>query len=98
MSARKAILFLIIAAISLAVAGSPTVLASPESGLTPIEELGKFLLFDTNLSTPHGQSCAACHGPEEGITGAISRINAVGAVYPGEVHTRLGNRKPSAVS
>jgi cytochrome c peroxidase len=63
-------------------------------GLTPIEELGKYLLFDTNLSTPPGQSCAACHAPEAGFTGPDSDINYATAAYPGAVHTRFGNRKP----
>lgn len=62
--------------------------------LTPLEMLGKELLFDDNLSTPAGQSCAACHAPEVGFTGPISEINAHGAAYPGAVHTRFGNRKP----
>jgi cytochrome c peroxidase len=52
------------------------------------------LFFDTNLSTPPGQSCAACHAPEWGFTGPASELNAAGAVYPGAVHTRFGNRKP----
>lgn len=62
--------------------------------LTPIEELGKQLFFDENLSTPPGQSCATCHAPETGFTGPISDINATVAIYPGVVHTRSGNRKP----
>jgi cytochrome c peroxidase len=62
--------------------------------LTPIEELGKRLFFDENLSTPPGQSCATCHAPETGFTGPLSDINATLAVYPGVVHTRSGNRKP----
>jgi cytochrome c peroxidase len=70
--------------------------ASSTADLTPLETLGKHLFFDTNLSTPSGQSCAACHGPEWGFTGPISAINAGGAVYPGAVHTRFGNRKPPA--
>jgi cytochrome c peroxidase len=56
--------------------------------------LGKKLFFDENLSTPPGQSCASCHAPETGFTGPDSDINAHGAVYPGVVHTRFGNRKP----
>jgi cytochrome c peroxidase len=64
------------------------------SALTPMEQLGKNLLFDTNLSTPFGQSCAACHAPEVGFTGPDSDINNTVAVYPGAVMTRSGNRKP----
>jgi len=62
--------------------------------LTPMEELGKQLFFDTSLSTPPGQSCATCHAPETGFTGPDSNINAGGAAYPGAVHVRFGNRKP----
>jgi cytochrome c peroxidase len=62
--------------------------------LTPIEQLGKNLLFDTRLSTPSGQSCATCHAPEVGFTGPDSYINAGQAVYPGAIDDRAGNRKP----
>ena len=68
------------------------------SELSPIEQLGKFLLFDTELSTPHGQDCAACHAPEVGYTGPDQAINAGGAVYPGAVHTRFGANKPPSVA
>lgn len=66
--------------------------------LTPIEQLGKNLLFDSNLSVPPGQSCAACHAPETGFTGPDSAINAGPAIYPGAVHARAGNRKPPAAA
>lgn len=66
--------------------------------LTPLEELGKFLFFDTNLSTPPGQSCATCHAPEVGFTGPDSYINATQVAYPGAITVRAGNRKPPAAS
>jgi cytochrome c peroxidase len=72
----------------LAVAG-----ASAQS-LTPIEELGKRIFFDQDLSVPPGQSCASCHAPGVGFVGPDSAINATGAIYPGAIHTRAGNRKP----
>jgi cytochrome c peroxidase len=77
-----------------------TLLAAPLAAqeLTPLEQLGKFLLFDENLSTPFGQSCTACHGPQVGYTGPNQEINAHGAVYPGAVHTRFGNRKPPTIA
>lgn len=56
--------------------------------------LGEALFFDANLSTPPGQSCATCHGPEVGFMGPDSDDNAAGAAYPGAIHTRFGNRKP----
>jgi cytochrome c peroxidase len=66
--------------------------------LLPREQLGKNLFLDTNLSTPPGQSCAACHATEVGFTGPDSSINAAGAVYPGAVLTRFGNRKPPSAA
>ncbi|MHB8866226.1 MAG: cytochrome-c peroxidase [Pirellulaceae bacterium] len=75
--------------------GSATVLGQ---GPTPMEELGKQLFFDTNLSTPPGQSCAACHGPLVGFTGPTSAVNAAGAVYQGAVRNRFGDRKPPTVA
>jgi cytochrome c peroxidase len=66
--------------------------------LSQQEELGKHLFFDKNLSTPSGQSCAVCHGPEVGYTGPDQAINAGGAVYEGAVHSRFGNRKPPAAA
>lgn len=68
--------------------------SAKKAELTPEEELGKKLFFDENLSTPAGQSCAACHGPEAGWTGPDSEINAKTAVYPGAMKPRFGNRKP----
>ncbi len=62
--------------------------------LTPMEQLGKALYFDTNLSTPPGMACATCHAPEVGFTGPDSETNATTAAYPGAVHKRFGNRKP----
>jgi cytochrome c peroxidase len=67
---------------------------SAEDNLLPLESLGKKLFFDANLSTPAGQSCADCHGPEVGFGGPDSDINAHGAVYEGAVDTRFGNRHP----
>ena len=62
--------------------------------LTPIEQLGKSIFFDTNLSINQNLSCASCHGPEAGWTGPLSDINATGAVYEGSIAGRFGNRKP----
>lgn len=95
MGIRKAIVAAAIAAALLALSVAQ---ASAGPALTPMEELGKHLLFDTMLSTPPGQSCAACHAPEVGYTGPTSAINAGQAVYPGAVPTRFGNRKPPAAS
>jgi cytochrome c peroxidase len=67
-------------------------------GLSPEEELGKSIFFDSNLSLVGNQSCAACHGPDAGWTGPESDINAAGAVYEGSIVGRFGNRKPPSAA
>jgi cytochrome c peroxidase len=62
--------------------------------LTPVEQLGKSIFFDTNLSINANQACAACHSPDVGWTGPNPAINATGAVYEGSIAGRFGNRKP----
>ena len=62
--------------------------ASTQGILTPQQELGQRLFFDTSLSTPAGQACAACHGPAVGYTGPNAAINAAGAVYEGAIRIR----------
>lgn len=66
--------------------------------LTPLEELGKNLFFDKGLSSPKGQDCAACHGPEVGFTGPSEHANLGAGVYEGAYAGRFGNRKPPAAS
>ncbi len=68
--------------------------AAVSQELTPKEQLGKDLFFDTDLSVPPRQSCASCHDPAVGFTGPISLVNASGAVHPGAIPVRFGNRKP----
>ena len=58
--------------------------------LSPVEQLGKQLFFDTNLSTPAGQSCASCHAPEAGFSGPDSQVNLRTGVYPGAAPGRFG--------
>lgn len=62
--------------------------------LTPIERLGKMLFLDKALSINNNQSCATCHAAVFGYTGPNGKINAHGAVYPGSIKTRFGDRKP----
>lgn len=58
------------------------------------EQLGKKIFFDKNLSINGNQSCASCHAPNAGWTGAESAINAGTVVYEGSITGRFGNRKP----
>lgn len=64
------------------------------ANLTLIQELGKDLFFDTNLSLNKNQSCAACHDPGVGFVGPNNAINLHGAVYEGSIAGAFGNRKP----
>ena len=70
----------------------------PVSALSPIEELGKKLFFDANLSSPAGQACSFCHGPSVGFTGPLDEFNRMGAVYEGALGGRFGNRKPPSAA
>jgi len=95
---RIRVLIMASAVAILAIAGLALAGVGAAGSLSTLEELGKALFFDTQLSTPPGQSCATCHAPEVGYTGPDSAINAGPAVYPGAVHTRAGNRKPPAAA
>jgi len=69
-----------------------------ETALSPLEDLGKAIFFDQELSINRNQACAACHAPDVGFTGPDSEINAHGAVYEGSIPGRFGDRKPPASS
>lgn len=45
-----------------------------------LQRLGGKIFFDTTLSTPPGQSCAACHAPDVGWTGPDEALNKRGSV------------------
>lgn len=46
---------------------------STAATLEPIEQLGKSIFFDKNLSINKNQACVACHAPEVGWTGPLIR-------------------------
>src|SRR5664280_76901 len=64
------------------------------ASFTDKQWLGKQLFFDTNLSEPAGQACAACHASQVGWTGPDELTDRGGAAYEGAVTGRFGNRKP----
>jgi len=68
------------------------------NGLTDMEELGRSIFFDSQLSIENNQSCASCHGPEVGWTGPLQVINLHGAVYEGSIAGRFGDRKPPSAA
>ena len=73
---------------------SSTSFAQGGDELTNMELLGKSIFFDKRLSRPRGQSCASCHDPNAGFASPRSLVNLFGAVIPGAVSVRAGNRKP----
>ncbi|MZQ99558.1 MAG: cytochrome C [Acidaminobacter sp.] len=88
---RKVLVSLLL---SIALIFTIVVFSAGDAELTPMEQLGKEIFFDENLSINGTMSCASCHAPETGFTGADSKINKKLAVYPGAIETRFGNRKP----
>lgn len=63
------------------------------TALTPQEELGKMLFFDTDLSEPAGQACASCHDPAFGFAEPDQNLPVSEGVIPGRFGTR---NSPSA--
>jgi cytochrome c peroxidase len=92
---KKVLLWVLICATVLLAASVVIVTAQD---LWPIEQLGKSIFFDQNLSINQNQSCASCHAPEWGWTGPESDINAGGAVYEGSIPGRFGDRKPPSAA
>ena len=82
----------------LIIGSQSTVLAQDPTPDPEMVALGRAIFYDTDLSANGTQSCAACHGPEVGFTGPDSQVNAGGAVYPGAIPNRFGNRKPPAAA
>ena len=74
---------------------SPSSLSPDElKRLTPQQQLGQRIFFDTNLSNPAGQSCASCHAVDTAFTDPELTL----PVSKGAVGGRFGNRNaPSAM-
>lgn len=70
--------------------------ATPDSSL--LVDLGERIFNDSLLSLRRNQSCASCHDAAFGFTAPVSSINAHGAVMPGSVPTRFGNRRPPSAA
>lgn len=63
------------------------------AALTPQEQLGKNLFFDTNLSEPAGQGCASCHAQNTAFAEPDKNLPVSEGVIPGRFGTR---NSPSA--
>lgn len=64
----------------------PPPLITPQAGT--MEELGRALFFDTNLSEPAGQACASCHDPAAGFADPDNGVPTSEGVIAG----RFGGR------
>jgi cytochrome c peroxidase len=66
--------------------------------LTPVEQLGKDIVFDITLSDPPGYACFTCHTPEAGHASPGppdgSAVNQFFGIPSGVVPGRATNRKP----
>jgi cytochrome c peroxidase len=66
--------------------------ATDTSILSPIQMLGKFIFFDTQLSNPQGVSCATCHHPDAGFSDIRKTSFSVGST------SVFGNRNAPALA
>jgi cytochrome c peroxidase len=94
MDTRRALPGIVPVCATLLLVGSTLAVVAEGQTLEPIEQLGKTIFFDQNLSANSNQSCATCHGPAAGWTGPDQSINTHGAVYEGSIPGAFGDRKP----
>ncbi len=64
-----------------------------EIPLTPKEQLGRMIFFDTRLSEPAGQACATCHAPERAFSAPDDQAPTSKGVLPG----RMGQRNTPSI-
>lgn len=94
MNGKRMLIFAPLLGIAILVLSTSAGTVQAEPVLTPMEQLGKAIFFDDNLSVNRDQSCADCHAPQSGWTGPDPAINTHGTVYQGSIISRFGNRKP----
>lgn len=89
-----AFMVLFLAAVIFGYGGVDTgIAASEEIPLTPIEKLGKYVIFD-KISTPERMACLTCHQPKTGGTGGVSGVNLHQVAITGANPHTVGNLKP----
>lgn len=54
-------------------------LAQDSSQLSPLQQVGKHIFFDSNLSNPAGISCASCHAPQYAFSDPRHLAFSIGA-------------------
>lgn len=62
--------------------------------LPSLQQLGKELFFDTELSFDRNMACVSCHDPSHGFGSPVEGVNGGGSVVEGSILGRFGNRKP----
>ena len=80
--------------ITLAIGSAPS---AKSAGIETVEDLGKALFFDTNLSKNRTQACATCHDPEFGFVDP-RETDAGRAVSLGDDGSSLGDRNAPTAS
>lgn len=81
----------VIAWVCLSASGLSVAAAAP---LTPLQDLGRQLFLDPQLSSPPGESCASCHSPDAAFTDPRRDT----PTSPGAIAGRFGNRNsPTAM-
>lgn len=73
-------------------------LGPQQDNLEPIEQLGRSLFNDTNLSIPAGQGCVTCHAPQTGFTSPNLFVNFLWGPHFGAIPNRFGARKPPSAA
>jgi cytochrome c peroxidase len=66
----------------------------PDSDLSSLELLGKYIFYDEGISDPPRQGCVSCHAPEYGGTFAFAGVNLQQVAATGANPHTAGNRKP----
>jgi len=90
----KRLSLIVILSASLTACGSDSAQPAASTQLTAVQQLGKAMFFDTNLSTPSGMACATCHDPATGFADPDTRF----PVSNGILSNTFGNRNAPSVA
>ena len=97
LSLRTGLATLLGAVALLASASSPRAQTSAPPALDSLENLGRALFFDRNLSFNRTQSCVSCHSPQLAFTDPRELGNVEGAVSLGADGRSLGERNAPSI-
>ena len=77
-----------------ACSSGPNAPANDSIQLTNVQQLGKLVFFDGNLSSPPGMACAACHDPAAGFADPDANSPVSEGVLAGRFGSRVGELDP----